>query len=179
MLVLQAAPAAVLLLLFPVPAPHELDGPAWTWDSKPAILPSPFLFATALGGRDAGLAVFLLCAGLIAWLTWAGALRWTRLLAAPAAVLAALALLAPFRLHGVTFIDQRFPVAAACLAFAALSAVPGRGRQLAFAASALAVGLAGANRVRRGDHACVRHSVWRAAGGAGRPPARSGADAGA
>ena len=140
-LVLQAAPAGFLFLVSAVPTPYQVDGPAWAWGSKLAVALSPFLFGTALGGKDAGPAAAAVCLILLAWLTLSGALRWNRLLAAPAAALAVLALVAPFKVQGITFIDLRFPVAAACLAFAALSAAPSRSRHFTFAAFALAAAL--------------------------------------
>ena len=75
---------AAFWALFPVPTPDGLSDMIWVWASKPAILASPFLFATAIGDLDAGLVVFALSGAALVWLTWAGALRWNRLLLAPA-----------------------------------------------------------------------------------------------
>ena len=136
-LVLQAAPAGVFWAQLRLGAPERLTDLAWLWTSKPAILVSPFRFAATVGGWDPGMAVFAPCAVSFVCLTRASALDWNRALAATAGVMAAIAVLAPFRVIGITFIDLRFPVAAACLAAAALRTVPRRNRLLTLAGYAL------------------------------------------
>lgn len=126
----QFLPAAVLWLRLAMPPPGGDAGLLWLPAAKALALASPFLFAGATRELEVGTVVFVGCGFLLFRLTRTGALRWDRRLAAPAAALVLLSLVAPTWASGVFFVDLRLPVAAACLALAAMRVAPGAARRL-------------------------------------------------
>jgi hypothetical protein len=100
---------------------------------------SPFLFAGTVGGLDTGWISAWFCGAALCAGLRRGWLVCCRPLAAPILVLLTLTLVLPFRIWGVSLIDYRFAVPAACLALAGLGLTSSAQR---FAAPlALALGL--------------------------------------
>jgi len=131
LLAAQFVPAALLwkrlAMLSLGGAPTE---PEWSPLLKILGVPSPFLFAGAMGGASVGFAVFIGCAFLVSYLIYTGALRCNRGLVASAAGLMLLNLVVPTSMDGVLLGDMRLPSAAACMVVAAVSVVPGAGKRL-------------------------------------------------
>lgn len=100
----------------------EMD---WIPAFKVLGLMSPFLFSGALDVASLGMVVFVGCVFQFVRLTHLGVLRWNRGLAAPAAAIMLLGLVVPTSAGGVFMGDMRLPVAAACMAVAALGVAPG------------------------------------------------------
>jgi hypothetical protein len=116
----QAIPGLVLWSALSIKIPNADLAIHYRTTAKLLALDSPFLFRGAAGGLDTGLLVVCCCVAALCLGVWRGWLTWPRTLAAPVVVLLALTVMLPFRMLGVSLVDYRFAVAAACLALAGL-----------------------------------------------------------
>jgi len=126
----QFIPAILLWLHLAMPSPGGQTGALWHPLLKVLGLISPFLFSGAMGEPSFGMAVFAVSVFQVYRLTRMGVLHWNRALAAPAATVLLLGFAVPTWTAGVFLGDMRLPVAAAFLAAAALSVMPGAAARL-------------------------------------------------
>jgi len=130
LLAAQFLPAALLweqLAMRPLGGPIEAEWSPWF---KIFGVPSPFLFASTMGGAGVGLVVFTGCAFLVSCLSYVGALRWNRELTASAAGLMLMNFVVPTSTSVVFLGDMRLPAAAVYMVVAAVSVAPGTGKRL-------------------------------------------------
>jgi hypothetical protein len=116
----QAIPALLLWGALTTKMPNTDLAPHYQPIVKMLALESPFLFRGAWGGADIGLLTFVFCGLTLVWAARRGRLTCPRILAGPVVVLLMLTIVLPFKAFGVTLIDYRFLVAAACLTLAGL-----------------------------------------------------------
>ena len=126
----QFLPAALLWQQLAVPQSSGPTEAGWSPWLKILGMPSPFLFAGAMGGASVGMAVFAGCTFVLIYLTHTKMLRWNRELTASAAGLMLMNFIVPTSTNGVFLGDMRLPAVAAYMVIAAVNVVPGKGRRL-------------------------------------------------
>ena len=119
-LVAQFVPPALLWLLATPPSPLGKLGLFYNLPSSVIALASPFLFRGGLGDADVGYLVLLASLALAGLLTRLGLLRWHRPLLGMAVAVTLVSVAVPVAAAGISWVNMRLPLVAACLAIAAL-----------------------------------------------------------
>ena len=119
-LIVQFVPPALLWLLATPPSPLGKLGLFYNLPASVVALTSPFLFPGGLGGADVGYLVLLASLALAGLLTRLGLLRWHRPLLSMAVAITLVSFAVPVAAAGISWINMRLPLVAACLAIAAL-----------------------------------------------------------
>ena len=119
-LVAQFVPPALLWLLATPPSPLGKLGLFYNLPSSVIALASPFLFRGGLGDADVGYLVLLASLALAGLLTRLGLLRWHRPLLGMAVTITLVSVAVPVAAAGISWVNMRLPLVAACLAIAAL-----------------------------------------------------------
>ena len=119
-LVAQFVPAAALLVAAIPPVPQGALGILYNVPTSIIGAASPFIFRGGFGELESGHLVLVLALATAYLLTRAGLLTWDPTLAPMAAVVAVVGLAMPVAAAGISWVNLRLPLAAACLAIAAM-----------------------------------------------------------
>ena len=117
---LQSVPVVVLWLVYAPPLPQGSLGVLYNLPAALIAFASPTLFPAALGGWESGHIVFVVTVFGLCGLTLARIVIWDRTLLSMAGVLFLVGLAIPVAAVGISWVNLRLPLVAACFAVAAI-----------------------------------------------------------
>lgn len=120
LIALQFVPVVVLWLLYAPPVPQGSLGILYNLPAALIAFASPTLFPAALGGWESGHLVLLVTVFGLCGLTLARIVTWDRTLLSMAGVLFLFGLAIPVAAVGISWVNLRLPVVAACFGIAAI-----------------------------------------------------------